>query len=139
MSVSACGKSEYGSTTELDSHANMIVVGYQALVIQETGQSAHVNAFSDEVQGMSEVPIVDAVISYDCSITGKTYLLTVQNAFHIPSIEQNLVPPFILQEAGLVVNDTPRIHVNESTLETRSIIDRESGLRIPLQLDGILS
>ena len=75
MPVSACGKSEYGSTTELDSHANIIVVGSQSLVIQDTGQSAHVNAFSDEVPGMSEVPIVDAAISYDFSITGKTYSL----------------------------------------------------------------
>ena len=72
MSVSVCGKSEYGSTTELDSHANMIFVGSQALVIQYTGQSAHVNAFSDEVLGISEVPIFDAAISYDFSITSKT-------------------------------------------------------------------
>ena len=64
-------------TTELDSHANMIVVGSQALVIQRTGQSAHVNAFYDEVQGMSEVPIVDAAVTYDCITTGKTYLLIV--------------------------------------------------------------
>ena len=67
--------------------------------------------------------MVDAAISYDCSITGKTYLLLVRNALHIPSMEHNLVPPFILREAGLVVNDTPRIHVNEPTLETHSIID----------------
>ena len=37
------------------------------------------------------------------------------------------------------MNNTPRIHVNELTLETHSIIDRESGLRIPLHLDGIFS
>ena len=49
------------------------------------------------------------------------------------------MPPFILQEAGLVVNNTTLIHVNESTLETHSIIYRESSLRIPLQLGGIFS
>ena len=139
LSVSAMGKSEYGSMTELDSHANMIVVGSQALVIQRTGQSAHVNAFSDEVQGMSEVPIVDAAVAYDCPTTGKTYLLIVRNTLHIPSMVHNLVPPFILQEVGIAVNNTPRIHVKEVTLETHSIMDRESGLRIPLQLDGIFS
>ena len=139
MLVSAMRKSEYGLTTELDSHTNMIVIGSQALVIQRTGQSAHVNAFSDEVQGMSEVPIVDAAIAYDCPTTGKTYLLIVRNALHIPSMVHNLVPPFILREAGLVVKGSPRIHVKEVTLETHSIMDRESDLRILLQLDDIFS
>ena len=65
--ISAAGIDKYTAmeTTELDSHANMIVLGKQALVIQDTGHSAEVNAFSDDVGGLSKVPIVDAVVAYN--------------------------------------------------------------------------
>ena len=49
------------------------------------------------------------------------------------------MPPFILREYGLVVNDVPQIHVNELTWESHSILDEESGLRIRLKLDGVVS
>ena len=52
-------------TTEIDSHTSMIVIGKHDLVIQDTGHSAEVNAFSDDVGGLSKVPIVDAVVAYN--------------------------------------------------------------------------
>ena len=69
--IEAAGVDKYTSesTTELDSHANMIVLGNQALVIQNTGQYAEVNSFSSDGQGMSKVPAIDAVLAYDCSFT----------------------------------------------------------------------
>ena len=51
------------STTELDSHANTIVIGNQALVIQDTEKSTEVNAFSSDVQGISKGTVVDAVVA----------------------------------------------------------------------------
>ena len=49
--------------TELDSHANMIVLGEQAAVISYTGLNVEVRAFADEVKGLSQVPIIDGVIA----------------------------------------------------------------------------
>ena len=97
--ISAAGVDKYTAmkTTDLDSHANMIVLGTQALVIQDTGHSAEVNAFSDDVGGLSKVPISDAVVEYDCPYTSKTYLLVMHNALQIPSMKHNLIPPFILR------------------------------------------
>ena len=54
------------STTELDSHANMAVLGKQIRIIQDSGLCAEVNAFSDEISKMSQVPIVDGCMAYDC-------------------------------------------------------------------------
>jgi hypothetical protein len=146
MSVAIVGSSDAKSTaaavvstTELDSHANMIVAGRQAFVFNYTGEYADVNAFSEEAGGMSQVPIVDAVVAYDCPYTGETYLLVVRNALHVPAMHHNLIPPFIMREAGLVVNDVPKIHVDEPSVEDHSIFDQESGLRIPLKLDGVFS
>ena len=133
------------STTQLDSHANMVVVGQQATVFGQSGKSADVRPFSSECSKLESVPIVDAAVAYDCPYSMKTYLLSIRNALYVPSMSHNLIPPFILREAGLIVNDVPRIHtkVEELTNETHCIVARESevgiDLKIPLKLDGIFS
>ena len=62
--IAAAGvdKYTYESTIELYSHANMIVLGNKALVIQDTGQSAEVHSFLSDIQGMSKVSVLDAVV-----------------------------------------------------------------------------
>ena len=127
------------SFTELDSHANMVVVGKQAFVFSHSGQYANVQAFADEVKGLQKVPIVDAVIAYDCPSSGETYLLVVRNALCVPTMEINLIPPFILREAGLILNDVPKIHCDEPSVEDHSLYDEESGLCIPSTLNGTFS
>ena len=84
------------SFTELDSHANMVVVGKQAFVFSHSGQYANVQVFAKEVEGLSLVPIVDAVIAYNCPSSGETHLLVVRNTLCVPTMEINLIPPFIL-------------------------------------------
>ena len=110
-----------------------------------SGRSTDVRLFSSDRSKLESVPIVDAAVAYDCPYSMKTYLLTVRNALYVPSMTHNLIPPFIMREAGLTVNDVPRIHtkVDELTNETHSIVAKESevgmDLRIPLRLDGIFS
>ena len=134
-------KGDYeSSTTELDSHANMTVLGEQATIINRSGKYDEVRPFSNECSTLERIPIVDAGIAYDCPYTMKVYLLIAKNALHISSMKHNLIPPFIMWEAGLVVNDVPRIHCGENvTRESHSIIDEETGFRIPLRLRGIFS
>lgn len=128
------------STTELDSHANMVVMGRNATVIAWTGETAEVHAFSDECDALERVPIVDAATAYDCPYTGKTFILVAMNVLYIKSMERNLIPPFIMREAGIVVNDVPRIHCNDDLdNDSHCVICRKSGMRIPLQLRGIFS
>ena len=57
------------SRTELDSHANMPVVGRHAFIISDTGRIADVNAFTPDYEPM-QLPIVDAAIQYDCPYDG---------------------------------------------------------------------
>ena len=52
------------SRTKLDSHANMAVVGKNAKVIQFTGKSTHVQAFSPDHEPQ-EVKIVDALVMWE--------------------------------------------------------------------------
>jgi len=53
------------STTQLDSHANMVVIGKHATVFGKTGKEADVRPFSNECSKLESIPIVDAAVAYD--------------------------------------------------------------------------
>jgi hypothetical protein len=71
------------SQTELDSHANMPVVGRHAHILSDTGQIADVNPFTPGYDSM-QVPIVDAAVQHNCPYDGQSYIMVVQNALHVP-------------------------------------------------------
>ena len=136
-----CGGEDdkHETTTKLDTHVNMAVVGNQATVFH-TGRTAEVRDFYDEVEKIESVPIVDAALAYDCPKYLKTYLLIVKNELHILSMKHNLIPPFIMWESRLEVNDTPRINIqDEVTCERHSIMMPQVDLRTPLRLSGVFS
>ena len=126
-----------GFCTKLDSHANMCVLGKYCYLLSElsTAQTVHVGVFSDSAGGLNNVPIVDAMIAYDCERTNQVYLLVLRNALYIKDMDDNLILPFILQDAGLTVNDKAKIHCEEGTAteEDHTIQQELTGLFIPLQ------
>jgi hypothetical protein len=126
------------SRTELDSHANMPVVGRNAYVISDTGKVAYVSPFTPDYKSM-QIKVVDAAVQYKCPYTGTSYILVLHNALHVPSMRHNLLPPFILRQAGLNVKEVPKIHVDEPTTADHLITFPETGFRIPLSLWGIFS
>jgi hypothetical protein len=108
------------SRTELDSHANMPVVGRNSCIIADTGHIAEVNPFTPDYNSM-QVPIVDAAIQYECPYSGTSYILVIRNALHVWSMKNNLLPPFLLREAGLQVCDTPKIQVDNPSVDNHAI------------------
>ena len=126
------------SRLELDSHANMPVVGSSAYILNESGESAEVNAFSPDYPTRN-IPIVDAALQYESPYDGKTYILVIRNALYVPSMKNNLIPPFILREAGIEVNDVPKIHMADPDETAHSLFFTETNFRIPLSLWGIFS
>lgn len=132
--------------TELDTHANMVVLGKNCFVFDHVqGRTCEVASYNPAMRKAKHVPIVDAAIAYDYPYTLKTYyLLIIRNALYIPTMNNNLIPPFILLKAGLKVrNDVPKIHVESLTVSDHAIEfpEQENGaaLRIPLQLWGVFS
>ena len=137
MSVSSVGESNfYLSSTQLDSHANMVLIVKQVFVFSHSGKHADVQDFSKEVKGLPEVPIVDAVIAYDCPSSGYIYLLIVRNALCVPTMDVNLIPPFVLIEVGLIFNYMPKIHFEYPSVEDHSLFYEETGLIISFNLNG---
>jgi len=105
------------AATNDNTHANMVVVGKHCHIIRETGRSADVNPFTPEYEALRKIPVVDAAILYEDPVSGKEHLLVVRNALYVEAMENNLVPPFIMREAGLTVNDVPKIQLNDPSVE----------------------
>jgi hypothetical protein len=57
---------------------------------------ADVTPFLADLPVLQMVEIGDAMMAYDDPFTFTTYLLVMQNALLIPSMDHNLVPPFLL-------------------------------------------
>ena len=139
--ISVSRSSEVGTTsrTELDSHANMVVLGSDCFIFENTGRSCTVHPFSSDLGSARDVPIVDAALAYDCQYTGETIILLVRNALYIPTMENNLIPPFVMRSGGVQVNDKPKIQCDQPTVEDHSLSFPDSDIRIPLQLHGVFS
>ena len=126
------------SRTELDSHANMPVVGKHAYIIAETSKKVDVSPFKPDYKPLT-VPLVDATVKYDNPYNRKSYILVLRNALYVPLMDNNLIPPFMLREMGVTVNDIPKIHKEDPTVDDHAITFVETGFRIPLSLWGIFS
>ena len=124
---------------ELDSYANMAVVGCHAFIISKTGKTTQVNPFSPDYEALKNVPIVDAALEYECPYSDQTYILVIRNCLHVPSMENNIIPTFLIREAGIVIQDVPKNYVNDPLVLDHSIFFKKAGLRIPLSLTEIFS
>ena len=77
-------------------------------------------------------------MAYACPWSQTTYILIAGNILSVPYIDHNLIPPFILREAGLTVDYTAMIHLNEPYIDDHAIFFPNSDLSIRLHLHGTL-
>ena len=127
-----------GTRTDLGSLANMPVVGQHSYIINHSRQKVDVRPFTPQYRSL-KAELVDAALLYECPYEGKSHILVIRNAIHVDSMENNLIPWFILREAGLQVNERAKIHTEDPTADDHSIIFPTTSFRIPLQLFGIFS
>eukprot|EP00957_Ditylum_brightwellii_P087708 6679127-Ditylum_brightwellii.AAC.1 len=97
-----------------------------------------VNPFTPDYDAI-KARLVDAALKYDCPFTYKTYILSIRSALYVLSMDHYLIPPFVLREAGIRVNNTPKIQKVNPTVDDHAITSPEKGLRIPLGLWGVFS
>jgi hypothetical protein len=125
--------------TELDFHANMAVAGFDCTVIARSGCFANVTPFHKDIPAMEMVEIGDAMVAYDHPILLRTYLLVMRNALLIKSMDHGLIPSFLIQEAGLLLDKTTKHQLEHPTIDKHAIVDPVTGMRIHLSLNGIFS
>ena len=93
----------------------MPVVGRHAYTISYTGRVTYVSPFTPEYASM-QLRIGDAAVQYNYPYNGESYILVIWNTMYVPSKRNNLLPPFVLREAVIKLNDTPKIQVDEPTI-----------------------
>jgi hypothetical protein len=54
-----------------------------------------------------EDPLVEAAVRFNRD--RRVYILLIRNALYVPSLDHNLLPPFMMREVGVIVKDTPKI------------------------------
>ena len=126
------------SRTELDSHSNMPVIGRNAYILSKIGETVDVAPFTPDYKPIS-VELVDAALKYECPYSGEVKILIIRRGLNVPSMTHNLLPPFMLREAGIHINEVPKIHVTSPTEEHHAITFQETNFRIPLTLHGTFS
>ena len=112
--------SQAATRTDLDTHANMLVAGKHAYILAESGKTATVRAFSPDMDAI-ESAIVDCAVMYECPYSGDCFLLVARNAIYVPTMNHNLVPPVIMREAGIDVQDIPKIHIKNPDVSDHSL------------------
>ena len=56
--------------------------------------------------GRKGVKVIDTAVIYDNPYTSISHIFLFKNALYYPNMNYNLILPFILREAGLIVNET---------------------------------
>ena len=111
----------------------MPVVGSSVYILSESGGYAEANAFSPDYEA-KQLPIVDAALKFESPHDGQVYILVIRNALYVPSMNNNLIPPCLLREAGIEVNEVPKIYLKDPDVKGHSIYFAESNFRISLSL-----
>ena len=115
------------------------MVGYNAYVWRDTGKTTNVGGFTKAVGVLKNIPIVDAIVCYDCPYSHRVFNLVIYNALYIPENADNLVPPFMIREAGIKMSEVPKIQVADPSIDDHSLFFAADNFRIHLQLYGIIS
>ena len=114
------------------------VIGRNAYILSKIGETVDVAPFTPDYKPIS-VELVDAALKYECPYSGEVKIPIIRRRLHVPSMTHNLLPPFMLREAGIQINEVPKIHVTSPTEEHHAIIFQEKTFRIPLTLHGTFS
>ena len=85
------------------------------------------------------VPIVDTSLAFDYHYTGEVYALVIRIVFHAPSMDHNLILPFITRFGGVTINGAPTIHCEDHIVNDHSVSCDQSYLRTPLQWNVVVS
>jgi Reverse transcriptase (RNA-dependent DNA polymerase) len=116
---------------ELDSHADTIVLGSNAIILRYTSRECDVAPYSDSYEPIRNVPIVTGATAITSATTGETIILVYHEAIWMGSqLDHSLLNPNQMRHHGIIVQDNPYADVG---LQLTANAD---DFAIPLQSDG---
>lgn len=106
---------------ELDSHAEVSVVGKNVLVVHDFDRPATVSGY-DPNGPAQELKTISAALAYDDPSTGNTTILVVHQALYVPTMDHALLSPLQMRVNGIQVNECPKHLCLDPDETTHSII-----------------
>ena len=128
---------------ELDSHADMCVVGDNYLVIH--GHIRPVNVYSYNMKdGHRRAKMVDATLGYQDAWNGQTFILMINQAVHIDGLENHFLYPMQCHLNGVYISEVPKFlaespSVTYHAIELTRPFNAAHPLIIPFQLISVTS
>ena len=87
------GERHRSGRCEMDSHADTCVAGSNCVVLEYTGRSAEVEAYSPDYPS-KQIPIATVATAYDCPTSGATYVIIINEALYFgDSLPFSLLSP----------------------------------------------
>ena len=65
--------------------------------------------------------------------------MIICNVLYMPTLQHNLLPPFLMRQGCVIVDEKPKIHYREPTNNNHCISFVDNDLRILLGLNGVFS
>jgi hypothetical protein len=84
------------------------------------------------------IPVVKAATAYTDN-SGATYILILNQALYLSELEHSLLNPNQMRLNSVIMDDCPQHLSNPDRPSTHSIHFPVEGVRIPLEMDGIIS
>jgi hypothetical protein len=134
-------ESNFETTLELDSHANTCVLGRDALIILDYQQPVYIVGY-DESLGSKTYQSVSGMVAYDDTQTGKLLHLIINQAIHIPHLDQHLLCPMPCCVNDVTVNNLPKFLAANPTDQMHALTTNDSDnplqlVILPLTLRGV--
>ena len=93
---------------ELDSHAETVVLGSNAVILHYTGNECEVSPYSNEYEAISNVPVVRGVTLWTDQNDNQGYILVFNEALQMgDTLPHSLINPNQLCAYGTLVQDNP--------------------------------
>ena len=93
---------------ELDTHAEMTVLGSNCVVLSYTGKECEVSPYSTEYEAVRNIPVVSGAAVWTNPIDGTAHLLVFHESLWMgDKLDHTLVNPNQLRAYGVSVQDNP--------------------------------
>ena len=95
--------------TNLDAYVNVVVSANTFSIINDTNRWEEASTFTLDYKSSPKVPIVDATIRCDFSLSSKTFLLMVKSTLSATSMNHNVMLQLNARETWVAIRCAPKI------------------------------
>jgi hypothetical protein len=93
---------------KLDTHADIIVLGRNCVILSHTGRECDVSPYTETYKAIKDVPIVTGATAWTCQHIGDTYILVFHESLWMGEMmDHTLINPNQLRLFGVQVQDNP--------------------------------